>query len=84
MDSLFKDPLYLERINDQYQALRQTSSASTLATEFKALATILGKSESDKWFDFLEKLNDEVKVRLAGLLGPDERFDSITRKANPG
>ena len=52
-----------------------------LATEFKALVMILGKSESDKQFDFLEKLKDEVKVRLTGLLSLDERFDSIMRKA---
>ena len=42
---------------------------------------ILGKTESDKWFDFLEKLKDEVKVWLAGLLSLNECFDSITRKA---
>ena len=42
---------------------------------------ILGKSESDKQFDFLEKLKNEVKVWLAGLVDPDECFDSITHKA---
>ena len=57
------------------------SSASTLAMEFRALTMILGKSESDKWYDFLEKLKDEVKVQLAARLGPDECFDSITHKA---
>jgi hypothetical protein len=81
MDILFANPFYKEEIRRQYKALKQTGSAIVFSTEFKALAAILNKSESDKSFEFKEKLKDNVQIQLAGLLSIDETFESLVRKA---
>lgn len=81
MDTLFADPFHKEQTRRQLKALKQTGSASTFATEFKALAAILNKSDADKSFEFKEKLKETVQIQLAGLLSVNEPFDSLVCKA---
>jgi hypothetical protein len=81
LDSLYEDPLYLEQVRRDLEALKQTGSARTFSAEFKALAAILNLSPGEKIFQYKEKLKGPVRTQLAGLLSINESFDSLVQKS---
>ena len=79
LSSLFEDTYHLEQMHREYDALEQKGSARAFAAEFKALATILHKSDSDKIFDFKKKLKPTVKTGLT--IATIDNFDMLVAKA---
>jgi hypothetical protein len=81
LDSLYSDPLRMEQVRRDLEALKQTGSASAFAAEFKTLAAIRNLDVDEKIFQYKGKLKGTVQTALAGLLAPGESFDSIVYKS---
>jgi len=67
LSSLFEDTYYMEQMHREYDVLEQKGSARTFAAEFKALATILHKSDSDKGCLFLKAFSIKQKDRNVSI-----------------